>query len=227
MRVRKSALFVPLSALRACVKPKCLYLCCSAASRTGRGSVWTIRSRAKLTSPNTGEVTPTSLLRSAFLLHRPQLSSIPKMSLSEKSNEELGRLLSEYGIKHGPIVESTRKLYESKLGKAMAQAPVKTSSDKTYYREEEEVTYVTYHNAAKHEHSANVVKRRVMTEQDEFEEPGPDTESVLRITNSTLNYASVQSTGRKSTSRLWKVTLALLLSAVLAAVGYYAYTYVM
>uniref|UniRef100_A0A3Q0RCA4 Uncharacterized protein n=1 Tax=Amphilophus citrinellus TaxID=61819 RepID=A0A3Q0RCA4_AMPCI len=26
------------------------------------------------------------------------------MSLSEKSNEELGRLLSEYGIKHGPIV---------------------------------------------------------------------------------------------------------------------------
>lgn len=27
-----------------------------------------------------------------------------QMSLSEKSDEELGSLLSQYGIKHGPIV---------------------------------------------------------------------------------------------------------------------------
>uniref|UniRef100_A0A3Q4GEW8 LEM domain-containing protein n=1 Tax=Neolamprologus brichardi TaxID=32507 RepID=A0A3Q4GEW8_NEOBR len=58
------------------------------------------------------------------------------MSLSEKSDEELGSLLSQYGIKHGPIVDSTRHLYERKLEKAMEQASVKTSSDKTYYREE-------------------------------------------------------------------------------------------
>uniref|UniRef100_A0A3B4AK13 LEM domain-containing protein n=1 Tax=Periophthalmus magnuspinnatus TaxID=409849 RepID=A0A3B4AK13_9GOBI len=69
------------------------------------------------------------------------------MSLSEKSDSEISELLSEYGIKHGPVVESTRKLYEKKLEKAMDEAATKSpSSDKTYYREEEEViTYITYH----------------------------------------------------------------------------------
>lgn len=32
-------------------------------------------------------------------------------------------------------VESTRKVYESKLEKVMTQAPVKASTDKTFYRE--------------------------------------------------------------------------------------------
>lgn len=32
--------------------------------------------------------------------------------------------------------DSTRKLYEKKLEEAMENAPVKLSSDKTYYREE-------------------------------------------------------------------------------------------
>lgn len=65
-------------------------------------------------------------------------------NLSEKSADELRELLDEYGIKHGPIVDSTRNLYEKKLREAMAKAK-KASSDKTYYREEveEEVTYVT------------------------------------------------------------------------------------
>lgn len=65
-------------------------------------------------------------------------------NLSEKTADELGELLDEYGIKHGPIVESTRSLYEKKLREAMAKTK-KPSSDKTYYREEveEEVTYVT------------------------------------------------------------------------------------
>lgn len=64
--------------------------------------------------------------------------------LSEKSADELSELLDEYGIKHGPVVDSTRRLYEKKLREAMAKAK-KPSSDKTYYREEEEeeVTYVT------------------------------------------------------------------------------------
>ncbi|XP_029362503.1 emerin isoform X2 [Echeneis naucrates] len=63
------------------------------------------------------------------------------MSLSGKSEQELSELLDEYGIKHGPVVESTRRLYEKKLKEAMAKG--KPSSDKTYYREEEEeVTYV-------------------------------------------------------------------------------------
>lgn len=65
-------------------------------------------------------------------------------NLSAKSPEELSKMLDEYGIKHGPIVDSTRSLYEKKLREAMAKAK-KSSSDKTYYREEveEEVTYVT------------------------------------------------------------------------------------
>ncbi|XP_073679781.1 emerin (Emery-Dreifuss muscular dystrophy) [Garra rufa] len=69
-------------------------------------------------------------------------------SLSGKSDKEISQLLDEYGIKHGPIVESTRKLYEKKLNEAMAKKTKPSSPDKTYYREEqEEVEYVTYHQA--------------------------------------------------------------------------------
>ncbi|XP_035760042.1 emerin-like [Neolamprologus brichardi] len=65
-------------------------------------------------------------------------------SLSDKSAQEISDLLDEYGIKHGPVVESTRNLYEKKLKEAMAKGKrAKPSPDKTYYREEEEeVTYV-------------------------------------------------------------------------------------
>lgn len=65
-------------------------------------------------------------------------------SLSNKSAQEISELLDEYGVKHGPVVESTRGLYEKKLKEAMAKGRrAKPSPDKTYYREEEEeVTYV-------------------------------------------------------------------------------------
>ncbi|XP_070766427.1 uncharacterized protein [Enoplosus armatus] len=65
-------------------------------------------------------------------------------SLSSKSTQEISALLDDYGIKHGPVVESTRSLYERKLKEAMAKGKrAKPSPDKTYYREEEdEVTYV-------------------------------------------------------------------------------------
>ncbi|XP_020487894.2 lamina-associated polypeptide 2, isoforms beta/delta/epsilon/gamma [Labrus bergylta] len=65
-------------------------------------------------------------------------------SLSSKSAQELTDLLDGYGIKHGPVVDSTRSLYERKLKEVMAKGKrVKPSSDQTYYREEEEeVTYV-------------------------------------------------------------------------------------
>lgn len=65
-------------------------------------------------------------------------------SLSSKSAQEIADLLDEYGIKHGPVVDSTRSLYERKLKEAMAKEKrVKPSPDRTYYREEEEeVTYV-------------------------------------------------------------------------------------
>ncbi|KAK7878560.1 hypothetical protein WMY93_030396 [Mugilogobius chulae] len=51
------------------------------------------------------------------------------------SADELRDMLDEFGIKHGPIVDTTRNLYEKKLREAMTKAK-KPSSDKTYYREE-------------------------------------------------------------------------------------------
>ncbi|KAJ8396992.1 hypothetical protein AAFF_G00010460 [Aldrovandia affinis] len=65
-------------------------------------------------------------------------------ALARKSAQEISDLLDEYGIRHGPVVDSTRSLYEKKLKEAMAKdTPVKPSPDKTYYREEhEEITYV-------------------------------------------------------------------------------------
>ncbi|XP_034552471.1 lamina-associated polypeptide 2, isoforms beta/delta/epsilon/gamma-like isoform X1 [Notolabrus celidotus] len=65
-------------------------------------------------------------------------------SLSSKSTQEIIDLLDDYGIKHGPVVDSTRSLYERKIKEAMARGKkVKLSPDKTFYREEEEeVTYV-------------------------------------------------------------------------------------
>ncbi|CAG07514.1 unnamed protein product [Tetraodon nigroviridis] len=65
-------------------------------------------------------------------------------SLTTMSAEEISKLLDEYGIKHGPVVDSTRRLYERKLSEAMSEEKAATPpSDKTFYREEEEeVTYV-------------------------------------------------------------------------------------
>ncbi|XP_034027367.1 emerin [Thalassophryne amazonica] len=83
------------------------------------------------------------------------------MSWSDKTDDELSQLLTEYDINHGPIVGSTRKLYEKKLEEAMEKAGPKASSDKTYYREEEEeITYITYHTPLKHEAYGDMLKHR-------------------------------------------------------------------
>ncbi|KAL6482823.1 hypothetical protein MHYP_G00076950 [Metynnis hypsauchen] len=89
-------------------------------------------------------------------------------SLSGKSSEELSRLLDEYGIKHGPIVDSTRKLYEKKLTEAMAKGNKPSSSDKTYYREEqEEITYVTYRPPVRQEVHGEATRRSRITDYDD------------------------------------------------------------
>ncbi|XP_059189467.1 emerin (Emery-Dreifuss muscular dystrophy) [Centropristis striata] len=152
------------------------------------------------------------------------------MSLSEKSDEEISELLTEYGIKHGPIVDSTRKLYEKKLEKAMEDAPVEPSSDKTYYREEEEeVTYITYHTPTRQEMFGDMLKRRSNVAPEEEEESDQDAEPPIQISNRTVNHSAVRSKEpvRKSGGGLWKVIRLLLLLAVLAAVCYYAYCHVM
>ncbi|KAM4570987.1 emerin (Emery-Dreifuss muscular dystrophy) [Fundulus diaphanus] len=71
------------------------------------------------------------------------------MSLREKSNAEFRRLLTYYGIKHGPILASTRNVYERKLQEAMA-------NDRTFYREEEEeITYIIHRHPMKRKTSTN------------------------------------------------------------------------
>ncbi|XP_077371074.1 uncharacterized protein LOC144014729 isoform X1 [Festucalex cinctus] len=64
-------------------------------------------------------------------------------TLSVKSDDEIYALLNDMGIKHGPVVDSTRSLYEKKIVEAMAKwkKALRTRPDKTYYREEEKVTY--------------------------------------------------------------------------------------
>lgn len=83
--------------------------------------------------------------------------------LSSKSAEEIRWLLDEYGIKHGPVVESTRALYEKKLREAMAkQRKNNPQSNRTYYREEaEEVTYVHRHRPAQYD----LVSNRTQSDQ--------------------------------------------------------------
>ncbi|XP_070825092.1 emerin (Emery-Dreifuss muscular dystrophy) [Chaetodon trifascialis] len=150
----------------------------------------------------------------------------PKMSLRDKSDEDISKLLAEYGIKHGPIVDSTRELYEKKLEKAMEDTPVKPSSDKTYYREEEEeITYITYQSPVRHEAYGDKLRQRANIEPDEDEESDQDTEAPVQITNRTANHSAVRSTKpvRKSGDSVWKVMRLLLLLAVFAAVFYYAY----
>lgn len=149
------------------------------------------------------------------------------MSLSEKSDEELSELLAEYDIKHGPIVDSTRKLYERKLAEAMEDASAKPSSDKTYYREEEEeITYITYQSPVRHEAYGDMLKRRGNAEpEEEEEESDQDTELPVQTANRTANHSAVQHQEpvRKSGGCMWKMIRMLLLLAVLAAILYYAY----
>ncbi|XP_073675794.1 uncharacterized protein [Garra rufa] len=76
--------------------------------------------------------------------------------LSGKSNEEIRWMLDEYGIKHGPVVDSTRNLYEKKLREAMAKhRRTKPQSDRTFYREEEEVTYVQHRRPQQYDDVSN------------------------------------------------------------------------
>ncbi|XP_076860520.1 uncharacterized protein LOC143513240 [Brachyhypopomus gauderio] len=71
--------------------------------------------------------------------------------LSSMTAQEISELLDQYGIKHGPVVDTTRALYEKKLRDAMINKKAKRSSERTYYREEEEVTYINHRRPLGHE----------------------------------------------------------------------------
>ncbi|KAM8862887.1 emerin (Emery-Dreifuss muscular dystrophy) [Spinachia spinachia] len=146
------------------------------------------------------------------------------MSLSEKSNTEISTLLAEYGIKHGPVVDSTRKLYEKKLEVAMEKAPAIPSPDKTFYREEaEEITYITYHSAVRQE--SDMHKRRGNIEPDEDGELDQETGSPVQVASRTANHNAGRSRelDTPAAGSAWKPIRLLLLFTVLAAALYYAY----
>ncbi|KAJ8265943.1 hypothetical protein COCON_G00150420 [Conger conger] len=109
-------------------------------------------------------------------------------ALGSKSSQEISELLDEYGIKHGPVVDSTRGLYEKKLKEAMAKdTPVKKPSDRTYYREEQtEVTYV--HRRVPLKSEALVDSGRSYTSTADYREPEDESWDQGRSYTSTTKY---------------------------------------
>ncbi|XP_077470079.1 emerin (Emery-Dreifuss muscular dystrophy) [Stigmatopora argus] len=143
------------------------------------------------------------------------------MSLSDKTDEELIVLLSKYGIKHGPIVDSTRKLYVKKLEKAMEEQSVTPSSDKTYYREEEEeITYVTYRRPVKHEAYEDTLKRNKSELNDE--ESDAEEKAIQHRSRAANRNAIHTKEARQSGCSMWGLMKTLLILALLAA-AYYTY----
>jgi len=134
-------------------------------------------------------------------------------------------LLAEYGIKHGPIVASTRRLYEKKLNEVMAKGSSQHSPDKTYYREEEEeITYVTYHNPVKHEAYGDRLRRRGSFEQVQDEESDQDTESPIQSTRaSSSSTVQARKPIKKSGGGCKSTVMKLLLFALVAGFLYYVY----
>lgn len=165
------------------------------------------------------------------------------MSLSEKSDAEISELLTEYGIKHGPVVDSTRRLYEKKLEKAMEEAEEQAteeqaaqngSSDKTYYREEEVVTYITYHSPPRSEPSEDIGLRhrgaaepiepqQPKEEEEEEAKPELNKEPVLQSSNAkaTQSAAPSRPAARPSKSGCAGTVIRLLLLLALLAALYY------
>ncbi|XP_048035219.1 emerin (Emery-Dreifuss muscular dystrophy) isoform X2 [Megalobrama amblycephala] len=160
-------------------------------------------------------------------------------SLSGKSDKEISQLLDEYGIKHGPIVESTRKLYEKKLKDAMAKNTKPSSSDKTYYREEqEEVEYVTYHQPpqlTRHDGFGDVTRRSKITDYRDDDYVGHSNEPIISPTRTTYQSSSrpgpsvsksIQRGASPETSKPGGVPawLRVLVFLIIAVFLYYVYT---
>ncbi|XP_062316368.1 emerin (Emery-Dreifuss muscular dystrophy) [Osmerus eperlanus] len=146
------------------------------------------------------------------------------MSLEEKSDQEIIQLLKKFGIKHGPLVGSTRGLYVKKLKDVMAKPDV--SPDKTFYREEEEeVTYIHYHTPVRNEGYGDV-SRRIVSKYEELADDhyGHDTEPQIHSTQAAYHstaHSKVPITKAAGGMSLW---LWLLLLAVLAAFLYFIYS---
>ncbi|XDV49279.1 hypothetical protein PO909_018560 [Leuciscus waleckii] len=132
--------------------------------------------------------------------------------LSSKSNDEIRYMLDDYGIKHGPVVDSTRALYEKKLREAMVKhRRTQPQSDRTYYREEEEeVTYIHH--------------RRPQQYGDVGDRPAVyKTQTSYRNTSQTRNMSpepQIQKTPEKSSTHLVPVWLQILVFLIISGLLY-------
>lgn len=149
------------------------------------------------------------------------------MSLSEKTNEDIIQLLKKYDIKHGPIVGSTRGLYEKKLRDAMAKgsSPQKASPDKTFYREEEEeVTYVHYRSPVQSTGYGDVSRRNIIHDEEDYdEEHHTDSEPEIQSSRSAYHSAAQSQEPIPTVAGGMSLGLRLLLLAVVAVCLYILY----
>ncbi|CAL8366832.1 unnamed protein product [Lota lota] len=144
------------------------------------------------------------------------------MSLSGKTDAEISQLLTKHGVKHGPIVGSTRSLYEKKLIAAMDNKSERTPSDKTYYREEvDEVTYVSYQTPVAQEAYGDTLRRRGSFEK--VEEKEIDYHTKPQIPSSrTVNQSKVVEPIKKSGGCM-PTALKLLVVVLLGLFFYYVF----
>ncbi|XP_061871130.1 thymopoietin isoform X2 [Colius striatus] len=69
------------------------------------------------------EETETSVQKATKKTDKPRPEEKDDLDITEMSNEDLQDQLMKYGVNPGPIVATTRKLYEKKLLKLMEQGP--------------------------------------------------------------------------------------------------------
>lgn len=145
--------------------------------------------------------------------------------LSSKSSDEIRCMLDDYGIKHGPVVDSTRALYEKKLREAMVEhRRTQLQSDRTYYREEEEeVTYVHHRRPQQY----GDVSDRTWSNyrgMDYIDEPAVyRTQTSYRNTSQTRNVSpepQIQKTPEKSSTHLVPVWLQILVFLIISGLLY-------
>ncbi|KAK2841517.1 hypothetical protein Q7C36_013096 [Tachysurus vachellii] len=68
--------------------------------------------------------------------------------LSSKSDQDISWMLDDYGIKHGPVVGSTRSLYEKKLRDIMAKGRKRGASEQAVFRkQQDEDVYLPQHRS--------------------------------------------------------------------------------
>ncbi|KAK7136074.1 hypothetical protein R3I94_014659 [Phoxinus phoxinus] len=145
--------------------------------------------------------------------------------LSSKSNDEIRGMLDDYGIKHGPVVDSTRALYEKKLREAMVKhRRTQPQSDRTFYREEEEEE-VTYVHHRRPQHYGDVSDRTWSDYRgmDYIDEPAVYRTQTYGNTSQTRNVSpepQIQKTPEKSSTHLVPVWLQILVFLIISGLLY-------